>query len=268
MTTLATRVGALSIPVAAGAANSRIADTLIDGLLAYMGHWIKWALDAKFAVLAGPDNVTVSDACPALSRFAYDPGGWWVRTIVEKKTPGLWVWGPRGKRVPYSTIYNMRERPIQFLYAFPDQLWPRGADTRAGLMNVVDAALRRAFDRGSHTTYQNDLQFVDTIADPNTLEVFLEETEVSFEFTGPPTGAGAGGRADGGMQQYGFHCLRGTIMTRERLGHDAFEDPEDVLGDLSVTITHNEYGDTLDGLTVLEGTIPGPDGSEDGDEIV
>jgi len=268
MTTLATSVGAFSLPVAAGAANSRIADPLIDGLCSYMGHWIKWALDPKFAVIAGPDNVTVSDACPVLSRFPYDPGGWWVRTIVERKTPGLWVWGPRAKRVPYSTIYQMRERPIQFLYAFADQLYPRGADTRAGLMNAVDGALRRAFDRGAHDTYANGVQFVDTIADPNTLEVFFEDSEVSFEFSAPATGAGAGGRADGGMQQYGFHCLRGSLLSRERIHHDAFDDPGDVLGDLSMTITHNEYGDVLDGLTVLEGTLPGPDGSEDGDEMV
>jgi hypothetical protein len=70
------------------------------------------------------------------------------------------------------------------------------------------------------------------------------------------------------MQQYGFHCLRGSLFSRERLGHDAFVDPDDVLGDLSMTITHNEYGDVLDGLTVLEGTLPGPDGSEDGDEVI
>lgn len=268
MTTLGTTIGGLTLPIPAGAANSRIADPLIDGLRDYIGHWIKWALDAKFAMISGPDDVVVSDACPALSRFSYDPGGWWVRTIVERKTPGLWVWGPRWKRIPYSTIYQMRERPIQFLYAFPDQLAPRGSDTRSGLMNAADGALRRAFDRGAHDTYANGVQFVDTIAEPNTLEVFFEDAEMSFEFSAPATGNGAGGRTDGGLQQYGFQCLRGTLIARERIHHDAFVDPDDVLGDMAMTITHNEYGDTLDGLPVLEGTLPGPDGSEDGDEVI
>lgn len=268
MTSVATQVGALSIPLAAGAANSRFPDPLADALKAYIGHWIKWALDAKLAVIGGPDNVVVSDACPTANRFSYDAGGWWVRTIVETKKPGLWVWGPRAKRTPYTILYELRERPMSFLYAFPDQLWPRGADTRSGLIDVVDAALRRAFDRGSHPTYQNDVQFAHTIAQVDSLALTFEDSETSLEFAAPQTGAGAGGRADGGLQQYGIHTLRGTILAKEKILLDSFVDPDDALGDLSMTFTHNEQGDTNNGMVLLEGTLPGPDGSCDGDELV
>jgi len=268
MATAASTTAGLVIPVPAGAANSAIADPLTDGLAAYCGHWIKYALDAKFAVIGGPSTTAITDACPTANRFSYDPKGWWTIAVENAQTPCLWVWSISDQRERQTMVYDMITRKLGFLYAFPQVLGPRGMPTRSGMMNAVAKALRVAFMRGAHPTYAGGVQFVDTIADPNTLEVFLDSTEEGFEFAAPQTGAGAGGEPDGGFEQYGYPVLRGVFTARERVGHDTFEDPGDLLGDMSMTITHNEYGDVLDGLTVLEGTLPGPDGSEDGDEVI
>ena len=268
MTSLASTVGPLDLPIPAGAANSPITDPLITGLLAYIGHWLKIGLDAKLAVLGGPDTTAVTDACPTANRFDFDPKGWWTRAVIASQQPCLFIWHKSAKRFPQSTVYDMRERQIGVLYVFPEFNAPRGFPTRTGLMNAVDAIIRRAFDRGAHPTYENGVQFTDTIADVDTLEVYLDGTEEGFEFASPQTGAGAGGQPDGGFEQYGFPTLRGTIIARERIGADTFEDPDDILGDITFTITHNEQGDVANGLDVLEGVFPAPDGSEDGDEVV
>lgn len=271
MTSLASNVAALSLPLEAGAANARIPEPLVVGLLAYLGFWIKWGTDAKLATIKGPlvtagSSVAITDACPLANRLPYNPGTWWVRFMTEATAPALWVWAKGSKRTKLSTVYDIRERQMGFLYAFPEVLAPRALVTRFGLMSAVDALIIRALDRGAHPDYENGVQFCDTIADPNTLELAFDSSEEGFEASRPETGAGAGGRADGGFEQYGFPTLRGTIVARERVSGDSFEDPGDILGDIDVTITHNEYGDVSDGLTILEGVLPGPDGSEDGDE--
>lgn len=268
MTTVASTVGPLTLPIPAGAANSPIADPLIDGLLEYLAFWIKWALDAKLANLQGPDTVAVSDACPEANRFGFNPAGWWVRVMTETRQPALFVWHQRSSRTKQTMVYDMRERQIGVMYAFPEFLGPRAYPTRSGLIQAVDAVIRKAFERGAHPGYQNDMQFVDTIADPGTLEVILDNAEEGFEFVGPQIGAGAGGQPDGGFEQYGFPTLRGTIIARERILGDSLEDPDDILNGISVGLYHNEQGDVGNGVLIKAGTLLPSDGSEDGDEVV
>ncbi len=267
MTTLASTTGAFALPIPAGAADTEIDDPVILGLLAYLGHWYSWGLDTKLANLAGPDTTAVSNACPDTNRFAFNPEGWWARVLSETQQPALFIWSKGSKRTPQTMIYDMRERQLGFLYVFPEVLGPRAMPTRSGLMQAIDALTRRAFDRGAHPTYENGVQFVDTVASPGCLAVYLDSTEEGFEFPGPQIGAGAGGQPDGGFEQYGYPTLRGTIVARERISNDSFEDPEDVLEGITLGLYHNEQGDVGNGLLVKDGTLLPGDGSEDGDEV-
>jgi hypothetical protein len=267
LTSLSTTIGATEIPVPAGAAHSPIRDPLVVGLLDYLGHWIKETLDAKLPTLGGPDTVAVTDASPTATRYMFDPRGWWVRAMVQTKTPGLWIWHRGSKRIEYSTVHDFRERNIGLLYAFPELSGPRGMPTRAGLMTAVDAALFRALERGSHPTYQNGAMFVSTIAGVNALRVVYQDCQIGFEFAAPQTGAGAGGQPDGGFEQYGFMTLRATIMSRERVGADTPEDPADVNDGLAADIKVSELG-LDDPVAYMTRWLAGPDGSQDGDEVL
>lgn len=269
MPSLSSTVGAEPIPVPSGTANSRIADVAVDGLLAYLGHWIKYALDPKLAVLLGPDPaLQITDACPTANRFAYDPKGWWVQCILNTKLPGLWIWRKSWKRIEYSTLYSWRESTIGLLYAFPEVLGPRGLPTWTAIPEVVDAAVTRAHQRGSHPTFAYcdkpaGTFFPHTITAPGVLRwQYLDSTQ-ALEAAGPATGSGAGGMPDIGLEQYVYMTLRGTIVLHEKVLNDTLLDPDDVNNGIAVGISVNEQGDMNSPLHLMDRAFPGPDGSSD-----
>lgn len=277
MPSVATIVGGTALPVSAGNPNSRIEDVVIDGLLAYLAHWIKWSLDAKLANLRGPDIITIDDACPAANRFALDPRAWWPHPLIATGKPGLWLWQRSSKRQPYSTVYAFRERTLSLLYAFPETLIPRGAPPREGLLNAVDASIFRACERGAHPTFAYGGKpagtcFVHTVAPPGNFRWQYTEALIGFEAVGPTTGSGSGagfaGAPEMGYEQYGFATLRGAIVTQEKILNDTLEDPADVNTGLTIGIGVNGQGDMNNPLFYVDRALPGPDGSEDGDAEV
>jgi signal transduction histidine kinase len=85
MTSVASKIGATELPLAAGAANAPIAEPLLNLLLAYCGHWIKTSVDPQLSLLEGPSvaagvAVAVTDACPEATRYPHAPGSWWLLT--------------------------------------------------------------------------------------------------------------------------------------------------------------------------------------------
>jgi hypothetical protein len=276
MPSIATQVGGTPIPVAAGVADSRIADPFIDALNAYYGHWIKWGHDAKLSNMGGPDKTfLITDACPVANRFPFDPGGWWVRKVQDSKLPVLCIWHRGSKREKQTMVYDVRQRNLGLFYAFPEVLSPRGFAVRSGLMDSIDATIYRATERGSHPTFAHNGSALGALltatvgATPNTLGWTYDSATIQFEAPRPEIGSGAGGATDYGLEQYGFMTLRGTVTTTERIMQDTLEDPNDVFaGGILAGIKVTGLGDVNDALPYMDRVLSHPDGSEDGDEVI
>jgi hypothetical protein len=280
------QVGLLQLPIAAGATDATLADPVVDGLLAYVAHWIKWGLDAKLATMTAPpckdpgDVTAVADACPTANRFGTDPS-----LLVESfNKPALFCWWDGRDSVKQFTIVkSMRVRGIQFLYVFdaikdsdgpsdPDATGIEAKVRWAGLLNVVASLMQRAFTRYSHPTFTPSTTGAATGAD---IRVSLGLTDLLYE-GGQPLGLGemiteavrqaasaAGSRQtteEGGFSVI-YPCLRFSAKVTELIGDDEFNDldnggtaPDDT-GDIFVTLrgAESDLGDPVD---IVVGIIP------------
>lgn len=145
-------VGPLVLPVPVDAANSAIADPVVDGVLDYLAFCLDAALDDKFrSLIANP-----TDAVPTANRFNFnprEPRGHHVRLPV----PALFVWW-EGKSLPTeketaTVLYAWRRRRLHVLYVFPEGPSMEEMVRRAGLLSVVDAVIQQAFDWGWRPDY-------------------------------------------------------------------------------------------------------------------
>lgn len=259
---VATTVGGLSLPLAAGVLADATNDPTIDLMLAYVGHWLREMLDARLAV----QTPTAANACPSTSRFPWDPRDVWPRMTK----PALFIWQQGRSRITHETsVYDRRERTLGLFYVFDELQMPDGMTPRAGLMAAADAVLARAFDRMSHPTFshgsyaagRNVRAMLD--GDLSSLAVRYDGAEVGFMAEVPGDGMRQGMNADGRVQR-GFPCLRGTLTVWERVRLDTLDYETDAAGDVDVTIrTNTESIDPADVVTVLEGYLPSFDGEED-----
>ena len=153
-----TTVGPQALPVAAGAANESLDDTTLDGLLAYLRHWLKASLDAKLAQQGGPEtSAAITDACPEDHVFAWNHRGTFVRKdeAGTKPLPGLWAWEESQESTSeYATLlYEVVRREIRVHYIFPEVMLPKGYNARDGLMPTVARVFAKAAERGKHSTF-------------------------------------------------------------------------------------------------------------------
>jgi hypothetical protein len=279
MTSVASKIGATELPLTAGTANAPIAEPLLNLLLAYCGHWIKTSVDPQLSLLEGPSvaagvAVAVTDACPEATRYPHAPGSWWMRDpalLGDEETgdgavPALYIWERSCKVTRYSLVYDMQERNLGVFYVFPECRGLDGQRARAGLLSAINKALLRASQRNSHPTftYQGtaypNVPITSIIAERGRLAWELTESAIGFEVPIPSANAAPGGTAAGGYSQYGFPALHGTIMTKERIGHDSLVDPDDVAFDMAMDIYTNEEGDAQNLALFSQSVVPAPTG--------
>jgi hypothetical protein len=259
------KAGAVSYPVAAGASLSAHSDPVLLLLLDFLGYCLKQDLDAKLAVLP-PSS---ADACPAANRFPYDPTTYWVRNGV----PALYCWWDTASKIePLTTTTSIRRRDVHVFYVFDEQVYPDGADMRAGLLADADMSIAHALDEGYHPTYaygasSTGIQVAAMIADVGKL---------SFDYQGGTPGLAmavpvgtmndqAGGDQEGQVVR-GFPALKGVVRVSERLGRYLPTDPGSVLTDSLMTINTNEntVADPSDVVQFMQRVLPSSDGTEDG----
>ena len=259
------KAGAVSYPVAAGAALSAHSDPVLLLLLDFIGYVLKQDLDAKLAVI----RPSSADACPTANRFPYDPTTYWTRN----STPALYCWwDSAGKVEPLTTTTSVRRRDVNVFWVYEEEVFPDGADMLAGLLADADMAIAHALDEGCHPTYAYGtstagIQVVNMIADVGKL---------SLDYAGGmpvlasavPTGTmndQAGGEHEGQVVR-AYLGLKGTVRVVERMGRYQPTDPRSVLTDSLVTIKVNENtaADPSDMQDFMRRVLPSSDGTEDG----
>ena len=259
------KAGAVSYPVAAGAALSAHSDPVLLLLLDFIGYVLKQDLDAKLAVI----RASSADACPTANRFPYDPTTYWVRN----DTPALYCWWESGGKIePLTMTTSVRRRDVHLFWVYEEQVYPDGADMLAGLLADADMAIARAFDEGGHPTYAYGtsaagIQVVNMIADTGKL---------AFDYAGGTPGVAmavpvgtmndqAGGEQEGQVVR-GFPALKGVVRVVERIGRYLPTDPGSVLTDSLMTINTNEntVADPSDVVQIMQRVLPSSDGTEDG----
>ena len=259
------KAGAVSYPVAAGAALSAHADPVLLLLLDFLGYCLKQDLDAKLAVLP-PSS---ADACPTANRFPYDPTTCWVRN----STPALYCWwDSAGKIEPLTMTTSVRRRDVHVFYVFDEQVYPDGADMRAGLLADADMSIAHALDEGYHPTYA----YGTSAAGIQVAAMIADVGKLSFDYQGGTPGLAmavpvgtmndqAGGEQEGQVVR-GFPALKGVVRVSERLGRYLPTDPGSVLTDSLMTINTNEntVADPSDVVQFMQRVLPSSDGTEDG----
>jgi len=252
-------VGGLQLPFPAGAVGSATNDPTVDLLLAWCGHWIKWALDARLAVQVGVGGV---DACPVGGRHGWNPLDTWQREEIAK--PALFIWHSEGQKSSVVTLgYDeYRQRTLDLLYVFGELDAPSGMDARAGLIPAVDAVLMRSFSRAWHPTFGYGVYPATTplrsclTGNPDDFDAKYEGGTVGL-LAAIPGGAQRDGLSADGREQLVFPALKGTITVFERLDTDTFVTPDDDNGQLEAAIrTNTEVSDPADVVDILEGIIP------------
>lgn len=257
MTTQASAVGALDLPIAAGTLADPLADPIVNGLLAFLGYWLKSELDAKLAI----QSPTSADACPSANRFPYDPRGYWVRN----PKPALYVWWKGPSEIADQTlVYAKRERDLGVWYVFEELVAPDGLTPRAGIAAAVDAVIAKACDRGYHPSFS----YNGAGAGTPLAYALADKGLVGFEYRGgtagwmvpvPDASARAGGAGTGYVQR-GFPCVEGTIRVWERvLGPQPTD--ADTNRDALFTMALDD-GDGREPVDLLGRYLVGPDGAD------
>ncbi len=253
-----TTVGGAALPLVSTVANGTIADIAVAGLLDFAGYMIKWALDPALAVIQGPtDSAPVLDACPTAARFAFNP----EETYVRETAPALFAWWDgRSVVTEMTTIYGLRSFDITVFYLFPEILKPTGADVRAGLMAAVDRVFAYIGSVGYHPLYGYGGAPLGSLLANAIGARRLSYTGGQEGFVAVVPGSVQGALSSAGQATRGYPSLRGTFRVEERVGIPSLSDPEDVGGDILVTV---RTGPSIDDVTpVLSKYLPATDGSE------
>lgn len=241
-------LGALDLPVAAGASLSAIDDPVVSLLSDYLAWWIKASLDAKLAV----QTPTSADACPTANRFLYDPAEYWVRN----PTPALYVWSERGQRSQATQVYSVRTRPIRVMYVFQEMVLPGGITARRGLIPAVEAAIIEACERKGHASYS----YGGGVAGRPVMHYVASPGQWTFDYAEGQHGFVWPIGEERGQVQRAFPALQATISVVEKVGQVQLADPGDTRGDVAVTIRTNEDGDTTNMLDFMTRYLPADDG--------
>jgi len=249
-------VGALTLPVPVGAANSKLSDPFVDGLLDYLAFFIKNSLDAKLATLIG----TPADAVPTTNRFTYDPDEPQGQ-FVKLPTPALFVWWTGESEVrSLSMHFDFLIRQIHALYVFEEL--PREVEMakRAGLLHAVNATFAKAAERQRHPSYGYNSFPVGT---PLFGSLGVDPDTVAFRYLGgKPERFGIDNDKRGRRDQAGrtYPAIRGRFEVHERVEQDTME-VGDALGDVELTI--NATGGEAPPAEHMVRYLPAPDGSEE-----
>lgn len=265
-------VGALQLPLAAGSANARFEDPLLDALLAFVAFVLNDSLNAKLAMHTGlKRGSTVCQAVPTGQTFPFDP----TDPQAEKfrlDPPCLFMWWPDDSVLTAGTQagtvhYDVRQRALRLLWMMPELPSTDQFKLRYAMFQAADAALcaasNRGFHRGfSHNNYPLGTPVAECVAPLGT---------VSWRYVGgratrwglndrDPTSSDLAAEC-----KRDWLCLAGSIAVTERVEHTTPQDPGDVAGELTMAI--EGCSESLDPIPIMDRYLDAPDGSEqeDGD---
>ena len=254
MPSSASNVGAQSIPLKAGAANSALSDPVLSGLLDYFGHWLNYALNPQLSQMAG----TSAEAVPVANRFPYDP----QTVFVRQAFPALYAWNTSFAFRHTTLMRRARARTVRVLWVFNELVSPLGVSARSGLYSAADGALSRACYSGRHRDYGHN-------GAPNGTPITRSLELSRFNYQGsepmmlwqiPGADDFDSNRVDtreSGSIQRGFPAISATFTCDEEVSGDSYTE-DDLLPDVSVTI---ETGDTTQDTTPFRHVVlPAPDG--------
>jgi hypothetical protein len=257
--------GAITVPLPSGGAEKAITDPALLGILDFLAFCIRDGIGVR-GIEQRPTEIT--NVLPTNNVFPFDPAGNWVR----QGTPALYLWWPKedtSKIVEYSTLYDARIRKLRLFYVCAEVVDKLGARIYAGLPAAIDAILLRASSLGRHPSYSyND----DPLGTPLSFSL-NRERPVQWAYEGGhsdfyaaiPEIADRPGGPPQGQTKRGYPVLFGTVLVKEVVESEQFEET-DRMPDITATINTNESGDFADTIEFMQGVLPAPDGSEDGDE--
>jgi len=252
-------VGGIQIPVAAGVEGERWTDPAVDALLDFAAFYIKDAIDDKLARLTG----TGHDAVPADNRFPFDPLTPRGHQIKLPR-PALYVWWEGTSTVEQqTTIYDVRSRPIQFMYVYDELPHYDEMVRRAGMMSAIDAAMAQMSMRQVHADFGHSgdpsgtwINY--TVADPNFMG-WAWQGGFPGRF-----GIDEGPRAERRFAKKSgrdYPALKGSWLLQERVAAQTLVDPDDMTGDVEVNIWASD-GESTDTMDFLDGVLQAPDGDK------
>lgn len=262
----ASRVGAVQLPLAAGAVGATVADPLVVGLADYLAWHLNNDLSARFGQHYAKTPSYAATAVPPGNAFAYSPLAPWA-SWVKLPVPGLWIWweGEDAQR-DWTLVYRVRERELRALYVW-DEL-PANAETvrRAGIANAVAACLHRACARGRHASYA----YGTSPAGMPLYQALGARGELTVELLGCAAtrfGIGDPATVSPGVwppQKSGqdFPAVAAKIKVQELVTGDIADDPGDVAQDLQVDIDGSD-GESAEITDVLDRILACPDGSDE-----
>lgn len=249
-------VGGVDYPLAAGTADTALADPVIDGLLGYFAHWLNADLNAKLANMTG----VADEAVPSGSTYGYEPKAAFVRNPV----PALYMW--REQRIEAATLLTYWKRSeVTALWVFTSRELPHAFAGVEGIANAVADSLARATRQRSHITYT-------PTGWPQGTDIM---TALGLLSLGPPrngrfvtagslvptpgqrSAMNARPAGTDGHRQRAFPCVEARWEIVEEVGSARnLTDPEDVTRESLVEMYEG-------GASILDRYLEAPDGAED-----
>lgn len=261
-------VGNQLVPVPTAGQDSAITDPTLDGLLGYFGHWLKFAFDAKFSEMRGPDtSAAITDACPAGNRFPWDHRNTFMRPhnvgggTLAVPLPGLWLWETSILDAEkYHTLwYDAHIRTLRMAYIFPQIQIPDGMRSRSGIIATAGRVIRKAVVESRHPTFAWNggppgASILNTL---NLIGLGITQMQSTVLLSVPTNNASNGMPSNTGQIQRFFPALDVTLNVIERVDQWLPVYPDDALVDDEVTL--NETDGSGDPIELLIRDIPGPD---------
>lgn len=255
MPTEQTTVGGLQIPLPAGSISDPTDDPAITLLLAFVGHWLKYALDDRLAI----QTPTSADACPEAHRHPWDPLPTGVWSRMDK--PALFIFSQGDeKQVELTGLRTYRQRELGLFYVFDELQLPSGILARAGLMEAAAKTLARAFDRLSHPTFSYGAYVADSTigrmltGDPMDFGAELVSTTQGFMAPLPGGRSRDGFETDGRIER-GFPCLNAKLRIMERVNLDQMEDGDEIADFTGTISTNTDVPDPTDVHGILDTSV-------------
>lgn len=252
MSSVESYLGATPIPFPPGSSPSPLVDPVVEALLSYFGHWLRYGLNDKLASLGGQSvsEDSYSDACPSANRFSYSHENVWP----NNPRPALYMcFNGQSQTVTKTLAYSLRQRTIEFVWIFSLIQQPKST-ARAGLLSVVDAIFRRAYERGSHPTWGfTDFEGTVYPVGTNVGKVAgLYDWQLGQTMTGNFAPVASYGD-DTGREQNAYPAMTGQIVVWERIGSDSFDRQTDANAESSIQIDTSENGGFVEEpLTIAE----------------
>lgn len=267
MPTDASPIGALDLPLAAGAANERIADPVLDGLLDYFAYWLNDGLNARLAQHAGVKRgAALCTAVPAAQRFPWNP----MDSQAEKfrlDPPCLFLWWADEsalavKEEQSTIIYSLETRILRLLWLFPEMPSTDQYILRTSVLSAADALLHQSSVRQRHRLYSYGgrpagTPIAECIAAPGMLEWNYVGGKMSRWGLNDQDPSSSGINFD---CKRDWPCLIGVVRVREKVADATMLDPQDVTGDLAFTLDGAVESDET--IPMMERYLDSPDGSE------